>query len=167
MTDIATELAALAPCPFCGSPAKVWTMMGESLWSHNIVPWTRVACTGCEVEFPSQCEGSEPDPITAWNARALASRDWGGLVFPLRFHSSAEYPTEEGDYLLYNQCDGYHFATAYILDGKFDCFMDWNSGVYEPDWYCAWAKLPESHTDLFDLFASKAAPLPGAVGGGE
>lgn len=74
--------------------------------------------------------------------------------FQLQFFPADQSPTEEGDYILYNQCDGYHFATAYFCDG-FDCFMTWNGGVYEPDWYCAWAKLPESHTDLFNLFAKK------------
>lgn len=80
-------------------------------------------------------------------------------LFALQFHPAETDPTEEGDYLLYNQCDGYHFASPYFYDGKFEAFMSWKGSVYEPDWYCAWALLPTSHTTLFDLFAKKPPAL--------
>lgn len=82
--------------------------------------------------------------------------------FALNFFPSVQDPTEEGDYLLYNQCDGYHLATAYFDDG-FDCFMSWGGGVIQTACYQAWAKLPESHTDLFNLFAIDTA-IAGAAG---
>lgn len=64
------SLKSLLPCPFCGGEASISSVMDESIWSHNIVPWTSVACTLCDVQIPPICEGSENDPIAAWNTRA-------------------------------------------------------------------------------------------------
>lgn len=83
-------------------------------------------------------------------------------AFDLTFHPNTTSPTDEGWYLLYNQCDGYHLAEATFDDtGEFDCF--WNSwegknssGMhYGTEMYCAWAKLPDTLKDLYDTFARK------------
>ena len=62
----------LKPCPFCGSKAAIRAHKGESLWSHDIVPWTRVECSNedCAITTESRCEGWEPTPIASWNRRA-------------------------------------------------------------------------------------------------
>lgn len=77
-------------------------------------------------------------------------------TFTLEFHPASEDPTEEGDYLLYNQCDGFHLASAWIDGDDFEGFFSFNSHQFPPDAYCAWARLPESHTELFALFANGA-----------
>lgn len=86
-------------------------------------------------------------------------------VFRLEFHPASEHPTEEGDYALYNQCDGYNLASAWFDADGFMGFYTFSSYHIPTDGYCAWAMLPESHTKLFDLFAEKEpAALPGLGG---
>lgn len=36
------------------------------------------------------------------------------MDFNLNFRPASETPTEPGDYLLYNQCDGYHVVEAWF-----------------------------------------------------
>lgn len=67
-------MSELKPCPFCGNAPRVNKRKDECLWSHNIVEWTGVRCTECDVGFDWP-EGAEPDAITQWNARALPSAE--------------------------------------------------------------------------------------------
>ena len=61
------------PCPFCGKPARVTTRKDESLWSHEIVNWYSVSCSGdCEVEM-TECK-HQGRLIKRWNTRT-ASRE--------------------------------------------------------------------------------------------
>lgn len=62
----------LKPCPFCGSGGVIYFWQDEDLWSHNIVEWQKVRCTGCECEGQSSCEGYEESEtaVAVWNTRA-------------------------------------------------------------------------------------------------
>lgn len=62
---------SLKPCPFCGGAAKVSVMRDESIWSHEIVPYTKVECGDCGIGTDYLCEGWEPTAQEAWNTRAL------------------------------------------------------------------------------------------------
>jgi hypothetical protein len=77
------------------------------------------------------------------------------LNFDLEFHQASEEPTEPGDYLLYNQCDGYHVAEAWFPEGEFCGFYFWPHDHVSPNFYCAWAKLPDTVKTLYDVFAKK------------
>lgn len=78
-------------------------------------------------------------------------------TFDLKFHPASDKPTEPGDYLLYNQCDGYHVAKAWFGDnGEFVGF--WFFAASRPipeDFYCAWALLPDGVKTMYDAFAKK------------
>jgi len=80
-------------------------------------------------------------------------------LFALQFHPVGTDPAEEGDYLLYNQCDGFHLASAWFDDGGFMGFFNFSSYEIPPDCYRAWAMLPTSHETLFNLFAKKPPAL--------
>lgn len=58
-------------CPFCGSKATASVNKGESLWSHDVVDWTRVRCTNddCNAQTEATREGYEPSAIEVWNRR--------------------------------------------------------------------------------------------------
>lgn len=62
---------SLLPCPFCGCEAAASVNKGESLWSHDVVDWTRVHCTNddCNAQTEATCEGYEPSAVEAWNLR--------------------------------------------------------------------------------------------------
>ena len=62
---------SLKPCPFCGGAAKVSVMRDESIWSHEIVPYTKVECEDCGIGTDYLCEGWERTAQEAWNTRAL------------------------------------------------------------------------------------------------
>jgi len=66
-----TEPTELLPCPFCGSKAVASINKDESLWSHDVVDWTRVHCTNdeCNAQTEATCEGYEPSAIEVWNLR--------------------------------------------------------------------------------------------------
>lgn len=62
---------ALLPCPFCGSKAAASMIKSESLWTHDVVDWTRVHCTNndCNAQTESICDGYEPSAVEVWNHR--------------------------------------------------------------------------------------------------
>lgn len=60
----------LLPCPFCGGEAEISTHMDESIWSHETVPYTKVACRECEIGTEYRCQGWEPTALEEWNRRA-------------------------------------------------------------------------------------------------
>ena len=66
-----TNTPSLLPCPFCGSKAVASVNRDESLWSHDVVDWTRVHCTNddCNAQTEATCEGYEPSAIEVWNRR--------------------------------------------------------------------------------------------------
>lgn len=75
------------------------------------------------------------------------------MKFDLEFLPNTQTPTEPGDYVLYNQCDGYHIVEAsFADDGAFEGFYFFGGRTVGDDFYRAWAKLPESHTTMFDAF---------------
>lgn len=77
----------------------------------------------------------------------------GVLLCSLEFHPASETPTTEGQYLIYNQCDGLHIVHADFDGEGFVGFKPWMEIHVSDDFYCAWALLPESSTTLFDAFA--------------
>jgi len=81
------------------------------------------------------------------------------MKFELDFRPVSETPTERGSYLLYNQCDGYHIAEAWFIDGEFITFAWFADGPVDKDFYCAWALLPDGTKTLYDAFAKKTAPV--------
>lgn len=83
------------------------------------------------------------------------------MKFELDFRPASEMPKQPGDYLLYNQCDGYHIAEAHFDDGEFDAFYSFACAHrYSKDFYCAWALLPDSVKTMHDAFAKKDAAAP-------
>jgi hypothetical protein len=77
------------------------------------------------------------------------------LIFPLGFHAQGQSPTEEGDYVLYNQCDGFHCAEARLdPDGSFAGFFTFMGTPYQDDEYQAWARLPDTDA-LYERFSDK------------
>jgi hypothetical protein len=104
------------------------------------------------------------DPLFAQHEEALRLRAAAAAreaaTWPLEFHPSTETPTERGDYLLYNQCDGYHIAEYWDgqreqhgIEPGFRFFAA--PGIVGPDFYSAWAKLPNTLTDLYPRFARR------------
>jgi hypothetical protein len=78
------------------------------------------------------------------------------MNFNLIFMPQVQLPHEEGDYVLYNQCDGFHIAEAWFDDGEFLGFRFWAADGYVPDdAFQAWAKLPDPIKQLYDAFADK------------
>ncbi|MDO8415504.1 MAG: hypothetical protein Q7S87_04765 [Agitococcus sp.] len=80
-----------------------------------------------------------------------------GALLTLNFRPTSEKPTADGDYIIYNQCDGYHVVSAWIIDGEFEGFHFFADKKTIPeDWYCAWALLPcPNDSGLFEKFARK------------
>jgi len=75
----------------------------------------------------------------------------------LNFKAASVDPIDDGDvfgeYLLYNQCDGYHIAYAHFAEGVFDGFRNFlGTCSYERDFYAAWAKLPDCNDVLYPAF---------------
>ena len=60
------------PCPFCGQSPRISKRQDEDLWSHNLVEWTTVSCSDCDVSFSSPPD-SERDAVSQWNTRANPS----------------------------------------------------------------------------------------------
>ncbi len=65
----AAGVAGLLPCPFCGGEPSVGTHETESLWSHDIVTYTTVRCSECDIYFSTE-PGYEVEAIAAWNRRS-------------------------------------------------------------------------------------------------
>jgi hypothetical protein len=77
------------------------------------------------------------------------------MLFNLEFRPQAENPLVKGQYLLYNQCDGYHKAHArFYKDGTFDGFFTFTGEEFPPDTYQAWARLPDTQS-LYETFGDK------------
>lgn len=73
----------------------------------------------------------------------------------LTFFPQRESPKEEGDYVIYNQCDGFHIVQARVEDGEFLGFQFWAQPEFiTDDSYQAWAKLPGTDA-LYEAFADK------------
>jgi hypothetical protein len=129
-----TDLAALAACPFCGGPAM--RSGGQDCG------WVIECATACTSHIQNEAAA-----ITAWNTRALASRDGGGLVM----HDGkevtwvAEVFTDWTTLQIMQTGDAYAFNR---VTGRV-CKL--------PDPACPFVIFPPP---------AKAAPLPGAVGGG-
>jgi hypothetical protein len=77
------------------------------------------------------------------------------MKFELDFRPASETPTEPGDYIIYNQCDGYHIVEAWFEGGIFLSFAVFAGEIVSKSFYRAWAKLPESHTTMYAAFAKK------------
>ena len=61
------------------------------------------------------------------------------------------------EFLLLNQCDGYHlaFAQSYRDSDEFDGFYSFDlKQEFTPDFYVAWAKLPDAVKDLHPTFVA-------------
>jgi hypothetical protein len=67
-----TGLLGLLACPFCGGRAEEYMRMDEALWSHEDVPWRRIACASCDCSTPDVCDGAEPTAAAIWNNRPNA-----------------------------------------------------------------------------------------------
>jgi hypothetical protein len=88
---------------------------------------------------------------TYWKERAAKKRRAGTRLI-LQFRSSKEPPRPAAgeddiycEYLLWNQCDGFHIASLALFDdGKFVGFSHFmGSPTWSPDEFQAWAPLPE------------------------
>ncbi len=77
------------------------------------------------------------------------------MKLDLDFRPVSEDPTEEGDYVIYNQCDGYHIVESHFEDGEFVDFYFWPFKPVGKDFYRAWAKLPEASA-LYGEFSRDA-----------
>jgi Lar family restriction alleviation protein len=66
------KVTELKPCPFCGGAPNISYYETESLWSHNVVTYTTVACKECDIGFSTE-EGFEVEAPEAWNTRAMQS----------------------------------------------------------------------------------------------
>lgn len=76
--------------------------------------------------------------------------------FELEFHPVSEEPTEPGDYVIYNQCDGLHIVEAWFDGGEFIDFWEFAAPhAVGRDFYRAWAKLPDS-MELYKVFSRDA-----------
>ena len=80
-----------------------------------------------------------------------------GALLTLNFRPTSEKPTADGDYIIYNQYDGYHIVRARIIDGEFNGFHYFTGSKTIPNAaYCAWALLPcPNDSGLFAKFARK------------
>lgn len=106
-----TEPTELLPCPFCGSKAFASVSKGESLWSHNIVDWTRVHCTNddCNAQTEPTCEGYEPSAIEVWNRRTPQPTQAQAGAVPQCYQSGSLMSAPDGGmtaHLHFNGSDG-------------------------------------------------------------
>ena len=103
---------SLLPCPFCGCKAVASINKGESLWSHDVVDWTRVHCTNdeCNTQTEATCEGYEPSAIEVWNRRTPqpVARE------PLSDEQRSDIATAAAGF---NWTDDYVEAIDYVIDG--------------------------------------------------
>lgn len=74
-------------------------------------------------------------------------------TFNVTFHSMDVIPTKQCEVLLYNQCDGYHQVEARVWDGEFQGFYTFiGDRPLPPEWFAAWAELPDCNADLYPVF---------------
>ena len=96
-----TEPTELLARPFCGSKATASVNKGESLWSHDVVDWTRVHCTNddCNAQTEATCEGYEPSAVEVWNTRTPQPTQAQAGAVPLTPDQisamAREYPAED------------------------------------------------------------------------
>lgn len=64
-----SEHTPLLPCPFCGNEPRIKKRHDEDIWTHNIVEWTGVYCSECDIGFDWPPDDGEPTAIEQWNAR--------------------------------------------------------------------------------------------------
>ena len=62
-------------------------------------------------------------------------------------------PSLEGDYIIFNPCDGYHVVQGVEVDGKI-IFQEFGGREVADDFYVAWARLPTTEL-MYELFAKK------------
>lgn len=63
--------------------------------------------------------------------------------FVLDWHPNTVKPWQEGDYILYNRCDGFHIVESSIdEDGEVCGFHFFGGEPADTDFYQAWALLP-------------------------
>jgi|SRR6185503_10843 len=65
-----SEAPRILPCPFCGHWPRFSVRRDESLWSHDIVWWSSIVCSVCDVQR-SECDDADgAKVVAAWNHRA-------------------------------------------------------------------------------------------------
>jgi Lar family restriction alleviation protein len=65
---------AMRSCPFCGRVPHVRTYVSESLFNHNMVEWTEITCSTCDISMRSAEDQEPPTAIDVWNRRAVSKR---------------------------------------------------------------------------------------------
>jgi transcriptional regulator with XRE-family HTH domain len=100
-----------------------------------------------------------------WLAMGVGPMRDASTDIPLQFFPTSTNPVgkpySQEDYLLYNQCDGFHIAYASFDEDGFQGFTNWLGTVrYESDFYEAWAKLPDCNEALFPIFGRRPASPP-------
>jgi hypothetical protein len=78
----------------------------------------------------------------------------------LAFYAAPWLPGSPGDYILFNQCDGYHIAEARFDSREFLGFFTFMGSEFEAGTYHAWAKLPDS-LGLRAIFGKDVTKLVG------
>lgn len=82
------------------------------------------------------------------------------MTFRTKFRPQRQMPTAKGEYLLYNQCDGFHLATARFNDDRsFAGFFTFMGHRYDEETYQAWALLPSSGSLYLQFSVGKEDPL--------
>lgn len=79
----------LKPCPFCGREPSVSTYETESLWSHNIVTYTKVQCDECDIAFNTE-PGHELQASDAWNRRTAPTEARSGQPAPQSYQEAVD-----------------------------------------------------------------------------
>ena len=102
---------------------------------------------------------NETAPLSAVRVEPVVS-------FALVWHPNTMAPLVEGDYILYNRCDGFHIVESTLDDnGDVVGFHFFAGKEVARDFYTAWALLPTT-AFLYRTFVEANAPHERAAEGG-
>jgi len=112
-----------------------------------------------KMEFNKRRPDHKPEARAAAGGKAYQVNMIATVVITLEFHANTEPPSntqgddvEHCEFVLWNQCDGFHLAyRAMYDDGQFICFEDFTGrSTWNPGDFQAWARLPEVNSSLYE-----------------
>lgn len=172
MSTDPTGAAPLLPCPFCGGEASASRSEDESLWSHNIVWWSTVRCSNCDVQM---VECDDPNGVKAaasWNQRS--DRGTEGATAPSSMLIACPHCSKESEHVIHASSShgeptptlnrglvvcGHHLVSSYWQCTRPPGHIDGHGNAY-----AHWPRA-EGDTSITPTLASLYGQFPGATTG--